>query len=72
MKTAERQLDETSCTARPDHTLGQNRKSSMRVYVFRCSPNNGHRSELGNDAARLRRRRLRGSSSKNKTPLNAA
>jgi len=22
--------------------LGQKRKSSMRVYVFRCSSNNGH------------------------------
>src|SRR5258707_835145 len=25
--------------------LGQNRKSSMGAYVFRCSPNNGHRQE---------------------------
>ena len=25
--------------------LGQNRKSSMRAYVFRCSPNNGHRQD---------------------------
>src|SRR5258706_9321823 len=24
------------------HGLGQNRKSSMRANVFRCSPNNGH------------------------------
>jgi hypothetical protein len=24
---------------------GQNRKSSMRAYVFRCSPNNGHRQD---------------------------
>src|SRR5258708_40258085 len=24
------------------HGLGQNRKSSMRAYVFRCSPNNGN------------------------------
>src|SRR5260370_14201775 len=27
------------------HSLGQNRKSSMRAYVFRCSPNNGHRQD---------------------------
>ena len=27
----------------PMSVLGQNRKSSMRAYVFRCSPNNGHR-----------------------------
>src|SRR5258708_3458590 len=26
--------------------LGQNRKSSMRANVFRCSPNNGHSSEF--------------------------
>src|SRR5258708_13005754 len=26
-------------------SLGQNRKSSMRANVFRCSPNNGHRQE---------------------------
>src|SRR6476660_5541948 len=25
--------------------LGQNRKSSMRANVFRCSPNNGHRQD---------------------------
>src|SRR6266403_4509269 len=24
---------------------GQNRKSSMRAHVFRCSPNNGHRQD---------------------------
>src|SRR5258705_14000229 len=24
---------------------GQNRKSSMRAFVFRCSPNNGHRQD---------------------------
>src|SRR5260370_36809212 len=25
--------------------LGQNRKSSMRAHVFRCSPNSGHRQD---------------------------
>jgi hypothetical protein len=25
--------------------MGQNRKSSMRANVFRCSPNNGHRQD---------------------------
>jgi hypothetical protein len=25
--------------------VGQNRKSSMRAYVFRCAPNNGHRQD---------------------------
>jgi len=25
--------------------MGQNRKSSMRAYDFRCSPNNGHRQD---------------------------
>ena len=24
------------------HSQGQMRKSSMRAFVFRCSPNNGH------------------------------
>src|SRR5260370_36174303 len=39
--------------------LGQNRKSSMRAYVFRCSPNNGHRQDTSacpfraNNARRL-------------------
>ena len=27
------------------HSLGQNRKSSTRANVFRCSPNNGHRQD---------------------------
>ena len=28
----------------PMSQLGQKRKSSIRAHVFRCSPNNGHRS----------------------------
>jgi hypothetical protein len=39
----------------------------MRAYVFRCSSNNGHRSEPSTWAMMLV-----GFSSKNKTPLNAA
>ena len=29
----------------PMSVVGQNRKSSMRAYDFRCSPNNGHRQD---------------------------
>src|SRR5258707_10493668 len=35
----------SSSTSEFSHSLGQNRKSSMRAYVFRCSPNNGHRQD---------------------------
>ncbi len=29
----------TSCNARPDHTLGQSEKNSVRLYVFRFALN---------------------------------
>ena len=32
----------TVLMSRPRSLLGQNRKSSTRAHVFRCSPNNGH------------------------------
>src|SRR6202022_3348056 len=38
------QVDETSCNARPDHTLGQTEKNSPRANVFRVTPESGHRS----------------------------
>jgi hypothetical protein len=36
----------------PMSLMGQNRKSSMRANVFRCTPNNGHRS-IGSACGRL-------------------
>src|SRR6267154_2231336 len=36
--------------------VGQNRKNSMRAYVFRCSPNNGHRQDTSACPFRAKRR----------------
>jgi hypothetical protein len=36
------QVDQTSCNARPDHTLGQTEKNSVRLHVFRFASDIGH------------------------------
>jgi hypothetical protein len=36
------QVDETSCTARPDHTVGSKAVLTAPKSDFRSSPNNGH------------------------------
>jgi hypothetical protein len=40
----------------PTSATGQKRKSSMRAYVFRCSPNNGHRQDTSAGPFRANKR----------------
>src|SRR5712691_10759167 len=45
------QVDETSCNARPDHTLGQTEKTSRRANAFRFTPDS--RPSMPSLAARI-------------------